>query len=914
MKYLPNITLPVVLCLALSSTVFSQQAARRANPGWSAAKQAPDHNARVSLLCGSSSCPNFLVRMERSDWNAALRAVPQEGSARGASLSLPMPDGYAQEFEVFETATLSPQMAAKYPDIRTYRGSAVNDASTTLRMDMTAAGMHAMVLKNGRNILIDPYDRGDSQTLLSYEPNAGTPLRCAFGEVFNPARPFDNLAISRAVTPPDYKFPVPLSQLQVYRTALMLSASYVAQYDGTEAGAVAAATSQMNRVNGIYERDLNIRLQITGTVVFLTAASQPFSADDETNSGKILDFSQRVLTDKLGVANYDVGEGFTGVGGGGVAALGSACDDSSKGSGSSLGVGTVTPIHWVNLVAHEFGHQFGANHTFNASGVAGCRTTSISPGTAFEPGSGSTTMSYVGLCSDDTSTQDLQPTEDLVFHAYSIKEMLDFANGAAKPSRSCTVPPRGSATNTPPKVTVAAANYTIPAKTPFYLDATGSDADAQDAANLTYSWEQVDVGKASPTNEDEGTRPLFRSYLPVTAGRRFFPSIQFVLAGTNNPPDLYKASANSGGEGASEAKSYRVGEVLPTTDRVMRFRVSVRDNRKSDGVTAGSIGFADVNVRSVATAGPFQVTAPNGGETLTGGTAAKITWNVAGTDSSPIATPAVRITLSTDSGKTFTTVLGDNIPNTGSASLLLPAGISSKATRVRIDAVNNIYFDVSDADFSVTPGDATAPLITSVVNTASFAPTLAPNTLFSVFGNNLGTSQTAAGTTVGGATVSVCGTSATLSFNNGALINGLIPALSGQTQCPVVVTAGGKTSAAFIITLQPQQALGIFQFVSGSSQLPVATHADYSVIGPASVGLKPAQNGETIILWCTGWNTGAANPDIAIGGKPASVAYYGPSGGIGGLCQINVVVPLGLTPGPDNMVVGSLAPLTLWIR
>jgi uncharacterized protein (TIGR03437 family) len=386
-----------------------------------------------------------------------------------------------------------------------------------------------------------------------------------------------------------------------------------------------------------------------------------------------------------------------------------------------------------------------------------------------------------------------------------------------------------------------------------------------------------------------------------------------VLAGTNNPPELYSASINSGAEGSGESKNFRVGEVLPTTDRTMKFRVSVRDNRKTDGATGGSIGFADVNVRSVAVAGPFQVKTPNGGESYTAGSTQTITWNVAGTSAAPIDTATVRISVSIDSGKTYTEVLADKAPNTGSASVTMP-GSATKTARVRIEATNNIYYDVSDADFSITAGDAGALLISSVVNAASFQPTLAPNTAFTVFGSNLGTKETASSTTLGGAGVTVCGTAATLSANTGTTINGVIPAsVSADTTCPVVVTVGGKSSPAFNVAIG-QQALGIFQFASGGATLPVATHPDFGPIGPAAGGLRPAQQGETIVLFCTGFNPGASIPGITVGGVDASVAYFGPSSSTPGLCQINFVVPNGLRSGANNLLVGDLGPFALWVN
>ena len=213
------------------------------------------------------------------------------------------------------------------------------------------------------------------------------------------------------------------------------------------------------------------------------------------------------------------------------------------------------------------------------------------------------------------------------------------------------------------------------------------------------------------------------------------------------------------------------------------------------------------------------------------------------------------------------------------------------------------------------------PTITSVVNAASFLQVpLAPNTWFSVFGANLGTIESAkdiSTTVLGGATITVCGIPVALNYNNGqGQINALMPpsaALAGDTNCPVVAMVGSNSSAPVSISIG-QQSLGVFQFVSGGLLLPVATHADYSLIGPTGAALMPAQGGETIIIWCTGWNQGVPNPIVAIGGIPATVVYYGVSGTSAGLCQINVVVPSALPAGASNLVVGSLPPYSLWLK
>lgn len=692
----------VMILLGLQSQGNSQivgAGRKKASPVWTVDSSSKASAEMTRRLCGSPGCRNQVVHFDRNAMEAFLRTTPKESKGEASSglsvLSVPMPDGSFEEFALVESEILAPALAARYPDIHTYRGSSVSDPSAVLRLDISNAGVHAIVLKDNRTFMIDPDGTRKWETHIAYEPLGGKPVQCDYGELAKVQRP-----TNRAAAGQDLKLPIPLTQMRVYRTALMLTSTYVTEAGGTAAFAIAAATSQMNRVNALFERDLNVRLQLVDAVVYTNAATQPFPVEDEANSVKILEASQHILTQIIGVDKFDLGEGFTSAGGGGVAALGSVCDKDSKAAGSSLGVGLVTPIHWINLVAHEFGHQFGANHTFNARDVAGCKTTSYSPTTALEPGSGSTTMSYLGLCTSETSIQDLQPSEDLIFHSYSIKEILDFVNDGGKVSASCSVPAAGAKINTPPTVTVGASSFIIPARTAFYLDAQATDRDVEDAKNLTFSWEQLDLGAANPGNEDEGTRPLFRAYLPTETGRRYFPSLTWALAGVDKLPEFYEAKANSGGEGASESKRFRLGEVLPTTDRTMRFRVTVRDNRKADGVVAGTLGFGETTVRVVSAAGPFRVTSPKGGETWGIGSTQTVTWDVANTTEAPLSTATVRILISPDGGLSFN-VLADSVPNTGSATVTLPAGLTLEKARIKVEAGNSVYFAFADGDLQI---------------------------------------------------------------------------------------------------------------------------------------------------------------------------------------------------------------------
>ena len=212
-------------------------------------------------------------------------------------------------------------------------------------------------------------------------------------------------------------------------------------------------------MNGIYRKDFAVGLQlVSGTnLVFPDAATDPYS---NTSSSAQLDVNQTTINSVLGSPNYDVGHLFL-TSNSGVAQLSSICG-ASKARGLSGQPNPQGDGFDVDYVAHEIGHQIGANHTFNSDANCG----SGSSAARKEPGSGVTIMSYAGICS---STSNLARNSIEIFLGHSQQEAITFLGGNGGTCGTL------SGTNAIPVVTARAAT-SIPFNTPYALTATASDS------------------------------------------------------------------------------------------------------------------------------------------------------------------------------------------------------------------------------------------------------------------------------------------------------------------------------------------------------------------------------------------------------------------------------------------------------
>ncbi len=596
------------------------------------------------------------VNLQHAQLRPLLSKAPQESAqtliSSGALISLPMPDGTQAQFRFVESPVMHPDLAARFPEIKTYRGCGVDDPAATVRFDLTPSGFHAQILSPKGAAYIEPYLRGNTNLHAVYsrrDYSASAPsFEClTAGTLAPPATPTTAIP-----------FVVSGGNLRTYRLACAATAEYVSYFGGTVPAGLAAIVTAINRVTGVYETELGIRLVLIAQndlIIYTNAAAEPYS---NGNPSALLMQNQATLDSVIGAANYDVGHVLS-TAGGGLAGVGVACVAGFKAEGETGIYPPVGDAFYIDYVAHELGHQFGASHSFNSSANA-CGYGNRCAPTAYEPGSGSTIMSYAGICSIDN----LQPHSDPYFHSASLEQILSYITaGSGKTSASLT-----STGNNPPAVN-AGPSYIIPMGTPFTLTATASEPDGE---TLTYCWEERDLGPSiTLLTLDNGSSPLFRSFNPTTSPARTFPQWSDILNGTTTP-----------------------GEMLPTTSRTLNFRVTARDNSTNGGATASS----DVQLTVTTNAGPFIVTDPAAGVTWSG--TQTITWNVASTTNAPVSAASVNILLSTDGGLSFPIMLASNAPNNGVCNVLLPT-LDSSAALIEVQAASNIFFAVSPGNFSI---------------------------------------------------------------------------------------------------------------------------------------------------------------------------------------------------------------------
>ena len=639
--------------------------------------------------------------------------VTSNAKSAGAIVMLPNSNGDLERFEIFESSNFSPELQAQFPNIRAYAGVGIDDKYAQVRLSSDPNGIQAMIFRTDKeNEFIEPYsqDRKVYAVFKSSRDKSKLGFTC-----FTDDQPLILTAQQKIDASTNMKSSA--GQYKTLRLALSCNGEYATFFGGTAAGALAGMNATMTRVNGVFEKELAVHMNLIANqaaIIFTDAATDPYSdvAFDASGNPDVSAWNgelQATLNSIITDANYDIGHMFGASGGGGSAGcIGCVCVAGLKGSGKTSPSDAIPQgdSFDIDFVAHEMGHQLGGNHTFSH--------TAENNAVNVEPGSGSTIMGYAGI----TGSTDVQAHSDDYFSFASINQIQ--TNLASK-----TCPVTTNITHGTP-VMSAGSDYTIPYGTPFKLVGSGTDSGNP---VISYCWEQSDDATtvSSASSFPSGTKtngPNYRSLRPVSVPYRYFPALQTVLG------NLISTT----------------WETTSTVARTLNFTLTGRDNVIAGGQTGQDATVITVN----RTVGPFDVTSQAAaGISWAQGSTQTITWTVNNTNTL-VGSSTVDILLSTDGGLNFATTLASGVQNNGAATITVP-NIAAPFCRVMVKPTGNVFYDINPVVFSigydcfgftVTPNlaisDGTAANVSGAIasSTFNYVPNVTINNLKLRFSTN----------------------------------------------------------------------------------------------------------------------------------------------------------------------------------
>ena len=698
-----------------------------------------------------------VLELDLQSFKQNLIGAPLRGTTNEISntiVKIPNHQGNLESFRILEAPVFSPELSLKYPEIKSYVGFSIDNPGARIRMSVSPKGVQTMISYLDKpTVFMQPvnYDPGKYivYNRLAKGDNDLGDFRCSTIDEFSKQAESNNSNNSFSRDADD-------QTLRTFRLAVSVNGEYTTYHGGTVPLALAAINATLTRVNEVFETDMAVNFSLVDAdeLIYTNAFTDPYS-DNLDNWNVEL---QNTLTNTIGNAAYDIGHMFGASGGGGNAGcIGCVCvDDSVSTTDQNKGSGITSPADAIpegdnfdiDYVAHEIGHQMGANHTF-AFQTEGA-------GVNAEPGSGTTIMAYAGI----VSGQNVQEHSDPYFHYHSINQILNNLN-----TQTCWV---GTAiANNPPNAN-AGSNYTIPQGTAYVLKGSATDGDSSDI--LMYCWEQTDSGQVTSATfgSTQTSGSMNRSLSPTTSPDRYIPKWSRVMAGqlTETNPGL-----NDDWETVSEVP------------RTMSWALTVRDREATATGLNGQSSF-DLTTITVEFGPAFTVTTPT---TWPQATTQTVSWEVGQTDNATINCQNVNIKFSSDGGATFPTTLATNTPNDGSQTITVPSIPDSSTARILVEAADNIFyamstdFNVSNTpDFSIvnTSGTQSGGCDNDIVTyNFDFATVngFSETTMFSATGNPAGTSVSFTPTSLsanGTFAVEVSGLSAAADGNSSITVTG----------------------------------------------------------------------------------------------------------------------------------------------
>jgi len=581
-------------------------------------------------------------------------------NAKPIAISLPTLDGKVERFNVYSFPVIAKELANQY-ELGSYVGVGIDDPSKYLRFSLAPNDFQSMIIKDGVYQFIEPQNAAKTVYGVHAKtvPTAGSQgFLCSMDEdilskkeiakLYNSKKSFANNSSDFSKSS-DKKY-------RTLRLALSVTGEYTTYFGGTQAGALVAMNATLTRVNGVFEKDMGLHMNMVNypALVYMDAATDPYSPAAQMGNWNVQ--LQQTLTSVVGNENYDIGHLFGRSGGGGNAGcIGCICVNPATATSKAKGSGYTSPANAIpqgdtfdiDYVAHEMGHQLGANHTFSHA-LEGS-------GVNMEPGSGSTIMGYAGI-----TNADVQNNSDDYFHAVSI---LQVQNNLV--TKTCDV--ETPVTNNPPVIS-ALNDLAIPKGTAFVLTGNAIDPEGNP---MTYTWEQFD-NAAIPVTAiigNTGVGPLFRSIAPSTSPTRYFPKLNTVLAGN-----------------LSSAADW---ETVSTVARSTNFVFTARDN--SPIVTQQQTNSSLQKV-GVGNEGPFKVTST----TVYNNAASAVTWNVVNTNAGIYNAQNVKIDYTADNGTSWV-VLSPSTPNDGAEAFTFSSLATGANIKIRVSAIGNVFYAIGNA-------------------------------------------------------------------------------------------------------------------------------------------------------------------------------------------------------------------------
>ncbi len=634
------------------------------------------------------------LALNETNFRARLDAIAFGGS--NEEVAIPLPDGTAINVSVAQTEFIDDDYKGTLPESRTWDISSNDERVVGGTMSLSVFGYSIMlVMTDGSTTFIDPKnENGKERYYISYSD------KHEHKESVNCDVDHEQLAASKNFAE---RLTSTLTDRSIrrYRIAPVATVAFHNRF-GWLNGRKSVWNTQgymqdlLNRSAWYLKRDLSVELKVIRDPEQLVAQDR---SDDVSlrpkldSQGNIVGFTHKgqsqILKDnlnhvnqKIGVANYDMAHVFDNyippdgpIGPRGLAGVGVTCHNGgnpryplhNKAAGySDLGGGTNLNNFAISVLAHEIGHQLGADHTFSSKS---CGDGTISE-SAVEPGSGTTIMSYAGICaSDNVESAEALVQVERMFHARSIEDVHSYVHNGTGSSCGTQV-----SFNRNPRVDldeIRQNRLVIPARTPFILD--GVNVVDPDGQGTYHAWEQVlprPTSGSSRLNQDTGDNGLVLSYPPLTRStQRIVPSLKALQSAQRVDGEVAPSRSRGSNDGRAP----------------LRFRFLARDN-------IGGVGYDNVDIRVHDTGRPFRIYQPS--TTRVGAGALTVQWDVAGTNLPPISCANVDIAASQNNGRIFTTLL-TNTPNDGTEIVDIPGWLATNQTRIRVKCSTDIFFAMS---------------------------------------------------------------------------------------------------------------------------------------------------------------------------------------------------------------------------